>query len=52
MKFKAIIKVKLAESFVELECAVRNTYEESCTDGEISKAIWENEFIDCRIVEV
>lgn len=52
MKFKAIVKVKLAESYVELECEQKEKYEEARNDGETSKAIWGDEFIDYKIEEV
>lgn len=52
MKFKAVTKIKFAESNVELDSDLRETYEEAREDGEISKVIWGDEFIDYRIEEV
>lgn len=52
MKFKAIVKVKLAESYLGLECEEREKYEEARNDGETAKAIWGDEFISYKVEEV
>lgn len=52
MKFKAIVKVKVDGAIRELKTTERATYEEARTDGETSKAIWGDEFIEYNIVEV
>lgn len=50
--FKALVKVKLAESSMVIEGELRNTYEEALNDGEISKKIFEEEFISFEIQKI
>lgn len=52
MSFKAIIKIKFAGFTMDLECEERDNYTEARNDGETSKAIWGDEFIDYKIAEV
>lgn len=52
MSFKTIVRIKFAGSTMDLECEERDSYTEARNDGETSKAIWGDEFIDYKIVEV
>lgn len=52
MKFRAIVKVNFGERITELECDVRDGYNEAVKDGEISRAAYHGEFISYKVVEV